>query len=48
MMVSLMEKLHNDPEIDIVLMDLPGSLKAEGLVPMFVNSTSSSCRSITT
>ena len=38
MMVSLMEKLHNDPEIDIVLMDSPGSLKAEGLVPMFVNS----------
>ncbi len=38
MMFSLMEKLHNDPEIDIVLMDSPGSLKAEGLVPMFVNS----------
>lgn len=38
MMVSLTEKLHNDPEIDVVLMDSPGSLKAEGLVPMFVNS----------
>lgn len=38
MMTSLMEKLHNDPEIDIVLMDSPGSLKAEGLIPMFVNS----------
>ena len=38
MMTSLMEKLHNDPEIDIVLMDSPDSLKAEGLIPMFVNS----------
>lgn len=37
-MTSLIEKLHNDPEIDVVLMDSPGSLKAEGLVPMFVNS----------
>lgn len=35
---SLMEKLHNDPHIDVVLMDAPGSLKAEGLVSMFVNS----------
>lgn len=33
-----MEKLHNDPSIDVVLMDSPGSLKAGGLVPMFVNS----------
>ena len=38
MMTSLMEKLHNDPETDVVLMDSPGSLKAEGLIPMFVNS----------
>lgn len=38
MMISLTEKLHNDPEIDVVLMDSPGSLKAGGLVPMFVNS----------
>ena len=38
MMTSLMEKLHNDPEIDVVLMDSPGSLKAEGLIPMLVNS----------
>lgn len=37
-MTSLMEKLHNDPSIDVVLMDSPGSLKAGGLVPMFVNS----------
>lgn len=37
-MTSLIEKLHNDPEIDVVLMDSPGSLQAEGLVPMFVNS----------
>ena len=38
MMTSLMEKLHNDPEIEVVLMDSPGSLKAEGQIPMFVNS----------
>ena len=38
MMTSIMEKLHNDPEIDVVLMDSPGSLKVEGLIPMFVNS----------
>ena len=37
-MTELMEKLHNDPSIDVVLMDSPGSLKAEGLIPMFVNS----------
>ena len=37
-MTSLMEKLHNEPSIDVVLMDSPGSLKADGLVPMFVNS----------
>lgn len=37
-MTALMEKLHNDPSIDVVLMDSPGSLKAEGLIPMFVNS----------
>lgn len=38
MITSLMEKLHNDPEIDVVLMDSPGSLKTEGLIPLFVNS----------
>lgn len=37
-MTSLIEKLHNDPELDVVLMDSPGSLHAEELVPMFVNS----------
>ena len=37
-MTSLVEKLHNDPEIDVALMDSPGSLMANGLVPMFVNS----------
>lgn len=37
-MTSLIEKLHNDPELEVVLMDSPGSLHAEGLVPMFVNS----------
>lgn len=37
-MTDLMEKLHNDPSIDVVLMDSPGSLKADGLIPMFVNS----------
>ena len=29
-MTSLMEKLHNDPEIDVVLMDTLSSLKVEG------------------
>ena len=38
MITSLMEKLHNDPEIDVVLMDSLGSLKTEGLIPLFVNS----------
>ena len=33
MITSLMEKLHNDPEIDVVLMDSLGSLKTEGLIP---------------
>ena len=33
-MTSLVEKLHNDPEIDVALMDSPGSLMANGLVPM--------------
>lgn len=37
-MITLIEKLHNDPGIDVVLMDSPSSLKADGLVPMFVNS----------
>ena len=37
-MITLIEKLHNDPGIDVVLMDSPGSLKADGLVPMFVHS----------
>ncbi len=37
-MLSLMEKLHNDPSIEVALIDSPGHLKAEGLPPMFVNS----------
>ena len=37
-MTTLMEKLHNDPSIDVVLMDSPGSLKVEGLIPLFVNT----------
>ena len=37
-MITLIENLHNDPGIAVVLMDSPGSLKADGLVPMFVNS----------
>lgn len=37
-MAALMEKLRNDPSIDIVLMDSPGSLKADGLSTMFANS----------
>ena len=30
--------MHNDQSLDVVLMDSPGSLQADGLVPMFVNS----------
>lgn len=37
-METLMEKLRNEPGIDIVLMDSPGSLKAKGLSVMFANS----------
>lgn len=35
---TVMERLHNDPSIDVALVDTPGSLKAAGLVPLFVNS----------
>ena len=37
-MTELMERLHNDPSIEVALVDSPGSLKAAGLVPLFVNS----------
>lgn len=37
-MTALMEKLHNEPSIEVALVDSPGSLKAPGLVPLFVNS----------
>ncbi len=37
-MSDLMEKLHNDPSIEVAVIDSPGSLKVGGLVPMFVNS----------
>lgn len=37
-MTAVMEKLHNDPSIEVALLDSPGSLKAGGLVPMYVNS----------
>ena len=37
-MTALMERLRNEPGMDVVLMDSPGSLKADGLIPMFVNS----------
>lgn len=37
-MEELMEKLRNEPGIDIVLMDSPGSLKAKGLSVLFANS----------
>ena len=36
--IALIEKMHNDQSLDVVLMDSPGSLQADGLVPMFVNS----------
>lgn len=37
-MIDLIEKLHNDPSIEVAVIDSPGSLKAGGLVPLFVNS----------
>lgn len=37
-MTSLMGQLHNDPSIEVALIDSPGSLKAVGLPPIFVNS----------
>lgn len=37
-MIELIEKLHNDPSIEVAVIDSPGSLKAGGLVPLFVNS----------
>ena len=37
-MTALMERLHNEPSIEVALVDSPGSLKAPGLVPLFVNS----------
>ena len=37
-MISLMGQLHNDPSIEVALIDSPGSLKAGGLPPIFVNS----------
>lgn len=35
---GLIDKLRNEPSIDVVLMDSPASLKAAGLVTMFINS----------
>ncbi|WP_289741432.1 ParA family protein [uncultured Duncaniella sp.] len=37
-MIELVEKLHNDPSIEVAVIDSPESLKAGGLVPLFVNS----------
>lgn len=37
-MASVVERLLGDPSIDVALVDTPGSLKAAGLVPLFVNS----------
>ena len=31
--IALIEKMHNDSSLDVVLMDSPGSLQADGLVP---------------
>jgi len=35
---ELVNKLHNDPSIEVALVDAPGSLKAGGLVPLFSNT----------
>ena len=37
-MVELIDKLHNEPSLDVALVDSPGSLKVPGLVPLFVNT----------
>lgn len=37
-MTVLMEKLRNDRNVDVVLMDSPGGIQAPGLIPMYVNS----------
>jgi len=37
-MTHLVGKLHNDPSIEVALMDTPGDLKAGGLIPLFSNS----------
>ena len=37
-MISLTEKLHNEPSIEVALFDSPGTLTAAGLVALLVNS----------
>lgn len=37
-MTSLMEKIRNDANVDVVLLDSPGGISAPGLIPMYVNS----------
>lgn len=37
-MTTLMEKVRNDTNVDVVLMDSPGGISAPGLIPMYVNS----------
>lgn len=37
-MAKTMEKLHNDPSIEVVLIDSSGSLKAPGLITLFANT----------
>lgn len=37
-MTSLVERLHNDPSIEVALIDSPGHLLADGLPTLFVNS----------
>lgn len=37
-MNELIDKVRNDPSIDVVLFDVPGMVKADGLVPLLANS----------
>lgn len=37
-MAKMMEKLHNDPSIEAILIDSAGSLKAPGLITLFANT----------
>ena len=37
-MIDLIGRMHNNANVEVSVVDVPGSLKAPGLVPLFVNS----------